>query len=523
MKEKSSEKQGLKLAEDSIRSRPTSAGAYRQIISSRQLSDINSRARPERTNVPSDINWTNTDLKPEYLIGKEALYVKPTDCYNLHWPIRGGRFNLHSSPGGTLTSVLQHLETLWASAIEKHLGILKSEFKHYRVVLLIPDLYKRQHVRELVNVLLVRLGFGAAIVQQESVCGAFGAGVTSGCIVDVGDQKTNVCCVEDGLSLQKTRLCLEYGGSDITRCFYLLLAKACFPYRECKLNNKMDILFLQELKESCCHMDQDESGIEEQHIQVKHLEENIVKYSVQMADERIIAPMSVFYPDMFGLEGSKVCRVYKKCPSDPSDPHDEEYLSQTQSKQEQAAKAVAARKKGTTEPNQTLELDDSSLGPTQDDEDTVDMAESVVSVETPPMPSRSSKAKLEEEEDIWDPSKTIPGLDEAIIRSIDKCDNADMKRRMYTNIVVVGGGLSFSGAQDWLHYLLWKQMPAQFRITLESIEITTRPKDLDPQLTCWKGGAILAILDTAQEVWIKPREWQKFGTRVIRERAPFNW
>ncbi len=39
-------------------------------------------------------------------------------------------------------------------------------FQHYRAVLLIPDIYERQHVRDMMTVLLDRLGFGAAFACQ---------------------------------------------------------------------------------------------------------------------------------------------------------------------------------------------------------------------------------------------------------------------------------------------------------------------------------------------------------------------
>lgn len=45
----------------------------------------------------------------------------------------------------------------------------------------------------------------AIIVHQESVCAAFGSGLSSACVVDVGDQKTSVCCVEDGVSHRNSR------------------------------------------------------------------------------------------------------------------------------------------------------------------------------------------------------------------------------------------------------------------------------------------------------------------------------
>ena len=39
-------------------------------------------------------------------------------------------------------------------------------FKHYRALLLIPDVYNHKHVKGMMDVLLDRLGFGAAIIQQ---------------------------------------------------------------------------------------------------------------------------------------------------------------------------------------------------------------------------------------------------------------------------------------------------------------------------------------------------------------------
>lgn len=52
------------------------------------------------------------------------------------------------------------------------------------------------------------------------------------------------------------RLCLAYGGSDVSRCFYWLMQRAGFPYRDCQLTNKLDCLLLQHLKETFCHLDQ---------------------------------------------------------------------------------------------------------------------------------------------------------------------------------------------------------------------------------------------------------------------------
>ena len=65
-------------------------------------------------------------------------------------------------------------------------------------------------------------------------------------------------------------------------------------------------------------------------------------------------------------------------------------------------------------------------------------------------------------------------INSVAMRSI--AENDEMKKRMYSCIVVVGGGLAFTGAQAWLQYLLWIQMSPQVRISLETMDVYTRPK-----------------------------------------------
>ena len=49
--------------------------------------------------------------------------------YDVHWPIRHGRFNLHSGPGGTITAVVQDLEELWGHALQNLLEIPVKDLK----------------------------------------------------------------------------------------------------------------------------------------------------------------------------------------------------------------------------------------------------------------------------------------------------------------------------------------------------------------------------------------------------------
>jgi len=58
---------------------------------------------------------------------------------------------------------------------------------------------------------------------------------------------------------------------------------------------------------------------------------------------------------------------------------------------------------------------------------------------------------------------------------------------------------------------------------LGHIEIISSPKDLDPQIVTWKGAALLAGLESSNELWISGKEWSSWSIRILKERAMFNW
>ncbi|XP_055024327.2 actin-related protein 8 [Misgurnus anguillicaudatus] len=516
---------GLKMIDQSIWSKKMSNGLRRVPVSAQQARLYNRQINPAVLDSNSSVKWTNTAHQPEYLVGEDALYVNPTDSYSIHWPIRRGHLNIHSAPGGSLTAVLADLETIWSYVLQKLLEIPLKDLKYYRCILLIPDIYNRQHVKEIVNMLLVNIGFSAVVVHQESVCTTLGSGVSSACVVDVGDEKTSVCCVEDGVSHRNSRLCLAYGGSDVTRCFFWLMQRAGFPYRECRLTNKLDFILLQQLKESFCHLDQDISGLQDHEFRTRFPDSPLLLFQLRLGDEKLQAPMALFYPAAFGIVGQKMTSLQHRSQGDAEDPHDEHFLLTTQSKQDQSSKATADRKSfhkpvGFEGESSTCDL--SEKGNMVHDVDLAHShAESLISgseteENTSLLFSRSTAAMTQFE------GKAL-GVDKAILHSIDSCSSDETKRKMYGCILLVGGGLLFHGAQEFLQHRILNKMPPSFRCMVENVEVITRPKDMDPRFIAWKGGAVLACLDTTQELWIHQREWQRFGVRMLRERAAFVW
>lgn len=512
---------GITAGLQALESKTMDSGEARPCSITEELYQFNRRMKGERTDVICPQKFTNTDRKPPHIIGKEALMVEQNKDYNLHWPMRRGHLNVHDGPCGTLTSVLADLELIWGHALQNMLDIPLKDLKHYRALLLIPDVYDHKHVKEMMNLLLDRLGFGAAIVQQESVCAVFGQGVPSACVVDVGDQKTSICCVEDGISHRHTRLTMEYGGCDVSRTFSELLQRVGFSPRSVNLCHNTDAMLFQELKENLCHLDHNRYGYLEESIQIRQPNQYIVKYGVRMGDELVLAPLSLFFPDMYGMTGSGRTRVQQRCEGDPADPHDDFYLRQVQRGQDPSKLSKKKDDKDTTRDGPDFNMDDSTMNPLQD-EDSNDMPENLPLTD-PTKLGRRQDLEEEEEEEGAEPLPELMGIDKAILYSIDRCGSDETKKKMYSTILVVGGGMNFEGAQPWLQYRIWMGMAHQYRLMLETMDVITKPKDMDPQIVCWKGATVLACLDTTQELWIKQKEWKQFDVRLLRERAPFVW
>lgn len=58
--------------------------------------------------------------------------MNPKSDFDIHWPVRRGRLNLHSGVGGSLTAVLADLEVIWTNVIQQYLDIPIKDLKVYR-------------------------------------------------------------------------------------------------------------------------------------------------------------------------------------------------------------------------------------------------------------------------------------------------------------------------------------------------------------------------------------------------------
>jgi len=483
---------------NTLNSSVRSDGTFRPSTTSQQVAAINKQCVPIQ-GAQSNLNWVAKSERNNCIIGDQVLYVHPPDQFNLHFPYRRGDLNVHSGVGGSLTSVLRDIETIWGHCIENLLEIKKSDLKHYRAVLVIPDIYNRLYLKELVSLLLNQLGFGGCFLVQDHVASTFGAGLGTACVVDLGDQKTSVSCVEDALSQRATRIRLDYGGSDVTQMFHYLLQKAAFPYKECQPSHPLDGALLSRLKDNYCHLNLDLCGVRDVNFVVERPGKPIMRYQIKAGDELLLAPLGLFNAETFVLTGlDKRGQGQMNATSDPEDPHDASYLRETSRR---------AHKEALEQSSSAADIGDAATSAAvQGDEDlVVDNLAGDVAADDQPQQQQ----------------QILYSLDQAILHSIERCSSDDMKRRMYSCVLLVGGGAKFEGLSSWLYNKLILQIP--FALRPEQTEIIVRPKDMDPSMVAWKGAAIMSCLESAQELWIRPCEWKKIGLRLLRERAPFYW
>ncbi|OKL57092.1 hypothetical protein UA08_07571 [Talaromyces atroroseus] len=511
--------------------------------------NYNRRTVPEHIpehNDPSRVEWTEiSSPAPEYITGQEALRI-PDDSkprYKLSWPIQHGWCNEKDYDSARL--LFLDISLILEDAIKTQLGLTsKKDWTQYSCVFVIPDLYERTYVSSVLEMLMKEFSFARVCFIQESLAATFGAGYTSACIVDIGAQKTSICCVEEGMCIENSRINLKYGGFDITETFIKMMLYDHFPYADINLRRRYDFLLAEELKKTICTMN--ESGVSTQvfdfHLRISG--QDTRKYMFKAYDEIHLAPMGYFQPAIFsaGGDGDKLQGRRKLLPRS-LDIYDGQQNDPTSAAQSEILAAIApplpAELAGVTttedeKPSQTNGTSDvqatpsrshlSILGRVQDVEATPrssvagspapettntpsqqqqqqhqngtpipgdktgGTAAAVSSSagqqplqQPPPQPRRAPT--IEERDDIL----PVYPLDQAILTSITHAARSDDKkmRDFLGGIMVLGGGSQVQGFHAYLEERLHVLRPA----FAKEIMIGTPPRDLDAQVVLdWSAG-----------------------------------
>jgi actin-related protein 8 len=139
---------------------------------------FNRRAVPDEIkehNDPYRVEWTEVKDHPkEYYVGQEALRIQDTSTprYRLFWPIRYGWFN--EEDYRYKKRLLEDIQVIIEEGIKSELKLEKKDLVNYRAVLVVPDLYERNYVIDMVDMLMKEVCFAEVCIIQVSAvrCGA---------------------------------------------------------------------------------------------------------------------------------------------------------------------------------------------------------------------------------------------------------------------------------------------------------------------------------------------------------------
>ncbi|CAL1714580.1 unnamed protein product [Somion occarium] len=270
-------------------------------------STFNESFKPEilpEENDPFRVNWISTSAK-EYHVGEEALHLSDPHSlgYVVRWPIYGRTFNARGYPSRQL--ILEDVETILRNVLQEQLDIDSRSYKDYSVVLVVPDFYDRFYVRDMARMLLINMGFKQLCAQQESLAATYGAGMSNACVVDMGACKTSIACVDDGLVIGDSRMCLSMGGDDITEFLYVMLEKMNFPYRDVNLARSYDWHVFEDLKARLCTLAEGDVGLNLYDFVVRRPGKPTEKYGLRAYDEIILSPMCLFEPRVIEFDNKR--------------------------------------------------------------------------------------------------------------------------------------------------------------------------------------------------------------------------
>jgi len=503
--------------------------------------NYNKRVPPETIsehNDPLRIDWTeitaNIKEPPGYFTGNEALRIpdKSHPRYKLFWPLQRGWYN--ESQYLEKKDLFGDIATIIEQAIKTQLNLRrKRDWIQYGCVFIVPDLYERHYISQTLEMLMQDLGFGKVCFIQESLAATFGAGYSVSCIVDVGAQKTSICCVEEGMCIENSRINLKYGGTDVTDTFIRMMLHDHFPYDEINLNRRYDFLLAEELKTKFCTMSEGDISPQLFEFHLRASGQDTRKYTFKTYDEVLLAPQGYFQPSIFDnsekLNGRRKLLdrsydIYEGGPNDPVSSAQSAVISlispSVPSNGETNGGEVtngsttnASAKPGSNllqRANPSNHMPISAAGsPAPDDDDT-------------PVPvGESNTATNVLATSVRDDVLPVISLDTGILTSIAHgARNEDRKTRDFlSSIMVVGGGARIPGFNNFLEERLKGLRPEY----VKDIIIGTPPRELDPQGTTWKGGNVFGKLRGTNDSWIGRMEYDRLGARVLAYKCMWAW
>ncbi len=500
------------------------------------ISEHNDPLRIDWTEIPADARSA-----PDYLIGTAALRIpeKSKPRYRLRWPLQHGWLNEQDYDSRNM--LYRDFFLIIEESIKIELELTnKREWNQYNCVFIIPDLYEKLFVSKILEELIRDFGFPKVCFMQESIAASFGAGFSTACIVDMGAQKTSICCVEDGMCIEDCRVNLKYGGYDVTDTFVRMMLFDKFNYSEFNLMKRHDFLLAEELKERFTTLFDDNISVQFGDFHLRAHGQETRKYSFKIYDEGMLAPMGFFRPSIFSnaskLDGRRTLippsvDLYDNKRNDPLSIAQLAVVSYAEKNIPSAVTAaptkISAPLLGTPMPPSSTpskpKLPSHLNGAADDGTPQTSVAGSPPPEDLDADPSADpfSVTGIQPDTEILDRTVPIMPLDQAILTCIHQASGTDERKRrdFLGSIMLIGGASKTPNMGGYLEQRLRAAMPQYPK----EILVAPPPRELDASVIVWKGGSVFGKLRMTNDSWIGQVEYDRLGSRILNYKCMWHW
>ena len=485
--------------------------------------------------VDNNFKWTSLSSKPKILIGREALCIPSNNNeYEVRFPIKYGYFNSDFN----FYTVLYDISLILNYCFEKVLKINPNDYKNYNIVYIIPDLFIKTEIKAMINLFFKYFEFKNIFLHLESVMSSFGLAIQSSCVVDIGSDKVNICCVDEGMIIENTLIRKNLGGNEITKLLYLItkylssnnsnkeinsqtnLNNNKFPYELFNIKDFRDFRIFEKLKENECEFPPIlDTGLGINQLTPKkakiwqHKKGFTTKLiNVILVEEAYLSPLCLFYP--------KIIETFreKKIPKISwfNDLTGEKFEDAEDVIGELAKIISMSEKKEDNKDNKDNKdnIMSSSIGSNSPKKSNKDEDDSIIGSPSKSESNKSfsddkeSKEELKNNENkinyenLWDLNY---GIDDLICQSLMSVTNKDLRKKLANSIMLVGGTSKLKGFIDFLEDRLINKL-SELDNEIERVEIFNYP-EIDMKTLSWVGGSILPKLESSKDMWIQKERW----------------
>ena len=499
--------------------------------------------------VDNNFKWTSLDNKPDILIGREALCIPSNNNdYEIRFPIKYGYFNNEYN----FYVVLYDLSLILKYCFENVLRINQNEFCNYNIVYIIPDLFIKTEIKSMINLFFNYFGFKNIFLHLESVMSSFGLAIQSSCVVDIGSDKLNICCVDEGMIIKNTLIRKNMGGNEITKLLFLitkyLVKNNSKDNNDNKDNNKFpidlfnikdfrDFRIFEKLKENECEF----PPILDTGLGINQLTQKKVKLYLHkkgfptkiinsiLVEEVYLSPLCLFFPkiiETFRPKNIPKINFYNDLTNekfvDSEDVLAElaKIISISEKKEDNNNNNNSNNNNNLNNNNNTSSnninnikiTNEQSIGSSSPKKSNKEEDDSLIGS---PSKSESNKSFSDDDEEknkekdnvinydnIWDINI---GIDDLICQSLMKVKNKELRKKLANSIMLVGGTAKLKGLIDFLEDKLINKL-SELDNEIERVEIFNYP-EIDMKTLSWIGGSILPKLESAKDMWIQKERW----------------